>query len=454
MERRRRVRRTARLAAVFTAAALFACPAVNRAEQGRGEERAQETGPAAEAEQAQGAELTGADAGGPEQAAEAAVEPELYALAAVLTDGDTGRILWGKNERERRPMASTTKIMTCILALEEGDPEDIAVFSPLAASQPQVHLGAPAGRSFYLKDLLYSLMLESHNDTAVAVAECVSGSVEEFVAEMNRKAGELGCEDTWFVTPNGLDGTSPDGSGRERAHSTTAADLARIMRYCLRESPAREEFRAITGTSSYTFKDTEGIGTYSCANHNALLTMMEGAVSGKTGFTGEAGYSYVGALERDGKCLIVALLGSGWPPNKTYKWSDTRALMEYGLENYEYQEVWRDVDIQPAAVENGIPESGNLGETAFVELEAEPGSSGRSVRLLLREGEEVEVRYEGTEKLPAPVREGEEAGRVIYSLNGETVASFPVTAQGSVGEITLRWCLEDVLEKYFLRSFT
>ena len=128
--------------------------------------------------------------------------------------------------------------------------------------------------------------------------------------------------------------------------------------------------------------------------------------------------------------------------------------MEYGLENYEYQEVWRDVDIQPAAVENGIPESGNLGETAFVELEAEPGSSGRSVRLLLREGEEVQVRYEGTEKLPAPVREGEEAGRVIYSLNGETVASFPVTAQGSVGEITLRWCLEDVLEKYFLRSFT
>ena len=171
MERRRRGRRTACLAAVFTAAALFACPAVNRAEQERGEERAQETGPAADAERAQGAELTGAGAGGPEQAAEAAAEPEIYALAAVLTDGDTGRILWGKNERERRPMASTTKIMTCILALEEGDPEDIAVFSPLAASQPQVHLGAPAGRSFYLKDLLYSLMLESHNDTAVAVAE-------------------------------------------------------------------------------------------------------------------------------------------------------------------------------------------------------------------------------------------------------------------------------------------
>ena len=158
-------------------------------------------------------------------------EPELYAQAAVLMDGDSGRILLGKNEREKRPMASTTKIMTCILALEEGEAEDVAEFSSLAASQPEVHLGAGTGRKFYLKDLLYSLMLESHNDTAVAVAECVSGSVEEFVKEMNRKARSIGCEDTWFVTPNGLDGSSLDENGREQIHSTTAADLARIMKY-------------------------------------------------------------------------------------------------------------------------------------------------------------------------------------------------------------------------------
>ena len=115
-------------------------------------------------------------------------KPELYAQAAVLMDGDSGRILYGKNERERRPMASTTKIMTCILAMEEGEEGAVAEFSSLAASQPEVHLGAPAGRKFYLKDLLYSLMLESHNDTAVAVAECVAGTVEEFVEKMNRKA--------------------------------------------------------------------------------------------------------------------------------------------------------------------------------------------------------------------------------------------------------------------------
>ena len=257
-------------------------------------------------------------------------EPELYAQAAVLMDGDSGRILLGKNEREKRPMASTTKIMTCILALEEGEAEDVAEFSSLAASQPEVHLGAGTGRKFYLKDLLYSLMLESHNDTAVAVAECVSGSVEEFVKEMNRKARSIGCEDTWFVTPNGLDGSSLDENGREQIHSTTAADLARIMKYCLYESPAREEFLTITRTGTYTFSDLDGKGTYSCVNHNAFLSMMDGALSGKTGFTGGAGYSYVGALERGGKSFIVALLGCGWPPHKEYKWSDTRELMEYG----------------------------------------------------------------------------------------------------------------------------
>ena len=381
-------------------------------------------------------------------------EPELYAQAAVLMDGDSGRILLGKNEREKRPMASTTKIMTCILALEEGEAEDVAEFSSLAASQPEVHLGAGTGRKFYLKDLLYSLMLESHNDTAVAVAECVSGSVEEFVKEMNRKARRIGCEDTWFVTPNGLDGSSLDENGREQIHSTTAADLARIMKYCLYESPAREEFLTITRTGTYTFSDLDGKGTYSCVNHNAFLSMMDGALSGKTGFTGGAGYSYVGALERDGKSFIVALLGCGWPPHKEYKWSDTRELMEYGLDNYEYRDVWQERSFSPVPVENGVPESGDLAEEAAVEISLDPAIREKKLEILLKEGEHVTVRYDGADRLKAPVREGDETGKVVYSLNGETIASFPVTAKGTVGEITMRWCLEDVLEKYFLRSRT
>ena len=328
----------------------------------------------------------------------------------------------------------------------------MAEFSSLAASQPGVHLGAPAGRKFYLKDLLYSLMLESHNDTAVAVAECVAGTVEEFVDKMNRKAEELECRDTWFVTPNGLDGSSRDREGEERVHSTTAADLVRIMKYCLYESPACEEFIKITGTGSYSFSDLEGKGSYSCSNHNAFLSMMDGALSGKTGFTGGAGYSYVGALERDGKSFIVALLGCGWPPHREYKWSDTRKLMEYGLENYEYENVWQEKGFSPLPVENGVPESGDLKESAFVEISLDPRIRDRKLEILLKEGERVSVNYDGVRSLDAPVREGDEAGKVIYSLNGETVASFPVTARGTVAEITLRWCLEDVLGKYFLRS--
>lgn len=396
------------------------------------------------------AAVTVAGGGRAVRAEETDQELRLYAQSAVLMDGRTGRILYGKNELEKRPMASTTKIMTCILALENGDPEEEAEFSALADSQPQVSLGAPEGRRFYLKDLLYSLMLESHNDTAVAIAECIAGTTEEFAAMMNEKAEELGCEDTWFVTPNGLDAVSRDEKGAERAHSTTAADLARIMRYCIYQSPKKEEFLKITGTSEYQFADREGKGSYSCVNHNAFLTMMEGALSGKTGFTGGAGYSYVGALERDGKCLIVALLGCGWPPHKTYKWSDTRKLMEYGLNRYDYQDVWQERSFPPVPVRNGIPESGDLGDRALAEIALTP--EARELVLLLKEGEKVEIKYEGKSSLTAPVTPGEEAGRVIYSLNGEIVATFPVTVRGSVGEITGRWCLEDVLGKYFLRS--
>ena len=272
--------------------------------------------------------------------------------------------------------------------------------------------------------------------------------------EMNRKARSIGCEDTWFVTPNGLDGSSLDENGREQIHSTTAADLARIMKYCLYESPAREEFLTITRTGTYTFSDLDGKGTYSCVNHNAFLPMMDGALSGKTGFTGGAGYSYVGALERDGKSFIVALLGCGWPPHKEYKWSDTRELMEYGLDNYEYRDVWQERSFSPVPVENGVPESGDLAEEAAVEISLDPAIREKKLEILLKEGEHVTVRYDGADRLKAPVREGDETGKVVYSLNGETIASFPVTAKGTVGEITMRWCLEDVLEKYFLRSRT
>ena len=173
----------------------------------------------------------------------------LYARSAVLMDADSGRILFDKNGEEKLANASTTKILTCILALEKGEPEQQVVFSEEAAKQPEVHLGAAEGENFHLGDLLYSLMLESHNDTAVAVAEAISGSTAAFAKAMNEKAKEIGCRETHFVSPNGLDWEDAEG-----AHETTAADLARILRYCIQESPKRKEFLKITRTGRRPFQ--------------------------------------------------------------------------------------------------------------------------------------------------------------------------------------------------------
>ena len=142
----------------------------------------------------------------PVQAEEAPEEPEdLYARSAVLMDADSGRVLFGKEEKTVRPMASTTKIMTCILVLE-SDMEEICTASDHAALQPQVRLGVKEGEQYFTEDLLYSLMLESHNDSAVVLAENQAGTVEAFADQMNKKAKEIGCKNTHFVTPNGLDG--------------------------------------------------------------------------------------------------------------------------------------------------------------------------------------------------------------------------------------------------------
>lgn len=375
---------------------------------------------------------------------------ELYAKSACLMDCDSGRVLFGKEADTPLPMASTTKIMTCILALEktENPAEQVVTASANAAAQPKVHLGVSEGQQFYLGDLLYSLMLESHNDAAVMIAEGVAGSVEEFARQMNEKAQEIGCTDTHFVTPNGLDASDEGGS-----HHTTASDLARIMRYCISQSPKAAEFLAITQTTSYSFWDLEQKSVFDCNNHNAFLSMMDGALSGKTGFTAQAGYCYVGAVKQDDRCFIVALLACGWPNNKNYKWSDTRKLMEYGLENYTYRDVF-DNSFQGTVVkvENGqyenYPEEGE----ASAELTLNLPEESRHLKMLLRQDEQVEVSYQLPESLEAPVTAGTEAGRVDYSLGGQLLASYPVYIGQSVERIDYRWCLEQLWKWYCGKS--
>jgi len=371
---------------------------------------------------------------------EKAAELKLNSQSAVLMDAATGRVLYGKEEEVARPMASTTKIMTCILALENGNPEDELTVSSYAASQPKVHLGAPAGRRFHLGDILHSLMLESHNDSAVMVAEHIAGSTKEFAAMMNQKAREIGCENTWFITPNGLDAQETDKDGAIKIHSTTARDLALIMRYCIWNSPKNQEFLAITQTQNYYFTDLDGKGNYSCVNHNALLTMMDGVLSGKTGFTGGAGYCYVGALENGGRKYVIALLGCGWPPHKTYKWGDARQLFKYGMENFRNEPLREAPKLGAVPVLDGVPSDGHAGHEAAVELKAQARDRGQVPQVLIKEGEEVEVGLSVPKRLHAPVEAGQQVGRLIYSLEGIQVYSEPVYAAEDVGKMDFKWC--------------
>lgn len=366
---------------------------------------------------------------------------ELYAASAVLLDADSGRVLYGKSELEPRAMASTTKIMTCILALENGDLTSVVTASDEACRQPKVHLGMRSQEQFYLKDLLYSLMLESHNDSAVAIAEHIGSSTTGFADMMNAKAKEIGCEDTYFITPNGLDAEDENG-----IHSTTAADLARIMKYCVVDSPKRTEFIAITGEASYQFAEITGSRVFSCNNHNSFLNMMNGAFSGKTGYTSQAGYCYVGALKRNGKTLIVALLACGWPNNKSYKWSDTKKLMEYGLDNYESVQLWEEMDLAPVTIGSGIPQSDNLFDEAYTDVTVVASEEEQEQKILLHTDEDITIETQCADSLEAPVEAGTSVGSVVYSIGGETIAAYEIVTSTSIEQKSYVWNLQKVID--------
>jgi D-alanyl-D-alanine carboxypeptidase (penicillin-binding protein 5/6) len=354
-------------------------------------------------------------------------QPVLNALSACLIDAQNGRVLYEKNGYDVRAMASTTKIMTLTIALEQGNPDDIVTISQNAARQPDVQLNVNTGEQYRLKDLFYSLMLESHNDVAVAIAEHVGGSVEGFAALMNEKAQELGCVDTHFVTPNGLDASDEGGK-----HATTAVDLARIAAYAIQN----ETFVEIINTRSYSFQEVNGKRSFTVNNKDAFLDMMDGAFGIKTGFTGDAGYCFVGAVKQDERTFISVVLASGWPPNKTYKWNDTKKLMQLGIQNYFPQSVYEGREnMVKIAVTDGIEEETYLDSTG-------------SLSMLLSEEDEVKVYYEYPASVPAPVVQGEQAGSVHVYVNGENVGDFPMLVSKSVRRINFRDYFERLTARF------
>ena len=274
-------------------------------------------------------------------------ELSMYSGSYALMDGDTGRVLKGKAYTNPMANASTTKILTCIVTLEKCTLEEPVTISSKAASQPKVRMGVKEGEVYSLKDMLYGLMLESYNDCAVAIAEHVAGSTEQFAVFLNEKAKQIGCTNTYFITPNGLDAEDDIGF-----HHTTAEDLCKIMAYCTWESPKKELFLEITQTRSY--------GAF--VNRNAFLNQMEGVLTGKTGFTNKAGYCYVAAMEINGERYCIALLACGWPNNKDYKWKDARTLFQYGIKEYDMKQV----TIQP--LKECIQIDGIVEEATFSKL--------------------------------------------------------------------------------------
>lgn len=365
---------------------------------------------------------------------------ELHALSAVLMDGDSGRVLYEKDGKTPLANASTTKVLTCIVALESSPGDDYVQVSRNAASQPEVRLGLQKGEQYYLEDLLYSLMLKSHNDTAVAIAEHCGGTEEGFARMLNRKAKQIGCKDTYFITPNGLDAQDENGK-----HHTTAEDLALIMRYAIKN----KTFLHISQTRDYTFSEITGKRTFSVHNANALLDMMDGVLAGKTGYTSQAGYCYVCAWEEEGKTFVVSLLGCGWPNHKTYKWSDTKKLLSYGAYNYDYETYWQEPHTSKILVTDGVENMQNIGEKVYLRGKCSVTSEDREKEILLKKGEAVTCKTEIPQKVSAPVLKGEKLGRIAYYLDGKLIASYPVYAERSVEKISFKWYTEKVFHDFF-----
>lgn len=368
-------------------------------------------------------------------------EPEnLYAMSAVLMDAESGRILFQKEGESPRPNASTTKVLTCILAIEQAPGDDYVQISQRAASQPEVKLGLKKGEQYYLEDLLYSLMLKSHNDTAVAIAEHIGGSVEGFADMMNAKARQIGCKDTYFITPNGLDETDERGE-----HHTTARDLALIMRYAIRN----KIFCHITQTRSYAFSDLSGKRRFTLENANAFLEMTDGVISGKTGFTGNAGYCYVCACKKDEKTFIISLLGCGWPNNKTYKWKDTFKLLEYGKEAYSYREIYKEITLPQLEVKNGYRNSLDFDNKVMTGLRIDISEKRKSEKVLLRKDDKITYKVELPDVLDAPVERNQKVGEIHWYVGEDEWRTYPIRTDQEVRKITFFWYASIVFYSYF-----
>lgn len=319
------------------------------------------------------------------------------AAGAILMDGSSGRVLYEHDAHTPRLIASTTKLLTALVAVERaGDLGEVVTVKGewLGSEGSSIYL--KAGEEITLEGLLYGLLLQSGNDAAMAIACHIAGSEADFVALMNQKAAELGMKDSSFANPSGLN---------DDKHYSTPYDMALLARACL----ANETVARICATRSAT------VGTRTFANHNKLLYRYEGCVGMKTGFTEKAGRTLVSAATRDGQTLICVTLNDG------DDWNDHQKLLDYGFQTYPRQVLCRAGEVTGA-----VAVEGSLIPTMPVVTQGELGYP-------LKEGETPVREVELVRGATAPLPPGVQLGVIRWRLGGEVIAQMPLMSQSGAG---------------------
>lgn len=306
--------------------------------------------------------------------------PELSCRTGVLMDAESGRVLWQRDPDERMLIASTTKIMTALVALERCPLDAEVTVDPSWTGVEGSSMYLAPGQTLTVEDLLYGLMLASGNDAAVALACFTAGSEEAFAALMNERAGQLGCANTHFVNANGLD---------DEEHYASAYDLALITRAALEN----QDFRRIVSTVSKT------VGDSTFVNHNRLLRECDGVFGVKTGYTKAAGRTLVTACEREGTTLICVTLSD--PED----WDDHQALYDWAYGLYDRSDVLQGRDWS-------VPVIGGIRETVRV-------AAPEGLFVLHRAGEPIRVEYRLPAFVYADVTAGTVCGEAVAYLNGD-----------------------------------
>lgn len=322
---------------------------------------------------------------------------------ACLINGITGEVIFSKDMDTRHAMASTTKIMTAIIAIEQCDMEEKVTVSRNAAYQEGSAAYVRENNIIAMKDLLYGLMLNSGNDAAVAIAEHISGSSEAFAELMNKKAELLGLQNTHFMNPNGLD---------DPEHYTTAHELAMIARYAM----GNEIFREIVSTRTYQATPDNVTETLYFSNHNKMLRNYEGATGIKTGYTRATGRCLVSSAKRDDMEFIAVTLGD---PND---WKDHSEMLDYAFEQYYPKQVVREgMTVKVAEIEG--KKHSMIARNDFTVPLKEHGKT------------EIEVVTHLAENLTAPINESEKVGYLDILCDGSSVGRVDIISRDEIESI-------------------